>query len=265
MSPLTEEQEALLLKDWEDLLALPLESEDGTNLESAWHRSCINLLIASIVHHLSPRKDFYAGGNMFIYFDRQQAMTRNFRGPDFFWVRDTNLEPARPYWAVWHEGGLYPDVIIELTSPTTAEIDHSTKYELYEQRFKTQNYYCFDPLTNDLVGWERHGGRYRPLRPDDSGRLFCSELGLWLGTWEGEYLGQHETWLRFFDTAGNVVPTPEEAEAERADKESQRADKESQRADKESQRADKESQRAGAAEAEVARLLARLKSLGQAE
>src|SRR5207244_3129600 len=100
----------------QQLESVELAAEDGENLESDWHRRCMNLLIEVIAHHLRGRTDFYVGGNMFIYFNLEQARNRDFRGPDFFFVWGASLEPMRPYWAVWNEGGRYPNVIIELLS-----------------------------------------------------------------------------------------------------------------------------------------------------
>jgi len=49
--------------------------------------------------------------------------------------------PHRQGWVVWEENGRYPDVIVELMSPTTAEIDTGAKKELYEQVLERD--YCF--------------------------------------------------------------------------------------------------------------------------
>jgi len=40
------------------------------------------------------------------------------------------MVPTLQGWVVWEENGRYPDVIVELMSPTTAEIDTSAKKEL---------------------------------------------------------------------------------------------------------------------------------------
>src|ERR1700687_627369 len=98
--------------DLEYLENLPLVETDGQPLDSPWHRAAIALLIESILYHYRDRTDFYVGGNMFIYFNLEQVRTLDFRGPDFFFVKNSNLHPPRPYWVVWLEGGRYPDVII---------------------------------------------------------------------------------------------------------------------------------------------------------
>ena len=242
--------------------ALPqveLIETDGEPLESDWHRIAMNMLIDSVKYYLRHRDDFYVGGNMFIYFSEEQARNRDFRGPDFFFIDEVTQKPLRPYWAVWLEGGRYPDVIIELLSPRTATEDRTTKKSIYERVFHTPEYYCYDPDTQQLEGWRLAGCRYQALAPDAQGWLWCESLGLWLGTWTGTYLEQQAVWLRFYDSSGQVVPAP----AEVAEVERQRAEAERQRAEAERQRAEAERQRAETAEAELAQLRARLAQLEQ--
>ena len=85
------------------------------------------------------------------------------------------------------------------------------KKKVYEQTFHTRNYFCYEPATLKLEGWELVGGRYEPLQTTEHGRMWSSVLGLWVGTWKGEYQRQAGTWLRFFDEKGEVVPVEEEA------------------------------------------------------
>jgi Uma2 family endonuclease len=42
---------------------------------------------------------------------------------------------------VWEEGGRYPEVIFEFLSPSTRQADRTVKKELYEQVFRTPEYY----------------------------------------------------------------------------------------------------------------------------
>jgi len=77
----------------------------------------------------------------------------------------------RQGWVVWEEGGRYPDVIIELLSPSTAAIDRGVKKDLYEQVFRTP--YYFDPFAPEsLAGWRLQPGvGYQPLVANDWGWL----------------------------------------------------------------------------------------------
>lgn len=203
-----------------------LPTEDGEPLESPWHRAEINLLLESLDLHWRDRTDYYAGGNMFIYFSAEQARNRDYRGPDFYVVKGVDGTKERGAWIVWEEGRRYPDMIIELLSPSTAETDKTVKKRLYEQVFRTAEYYCYDPETEELFGWHLQGLRYKAVRPDQDGRLWSEVLELEIGTWKGAYSGKPHTWLRFFDEQGQVTPTFSEAEAIRAEAEAARADRE---------------------------------------
>ncbi len=196
-----------------------LPETDGQPLESAWHRDCMNLLIESVRVRLAGRKDYYVGGNMFIYFSSEQARNRDYKGPDFFFVQgpDVDHDRPRPYWAVWDENGRYPNVIIELTSPTTAEIDRTTKKDIYERIFRAPEYFIYDPLSQTLEGWRLARKHYRRIKPNEAGRMWSEELGLWVGTWRGKFQGRENLWLRFFDPEGTVVPTGSELERQRAE------------------------------------------------
>ncbi|MDY6937319.1 MAG: Uma2 family endonuclease [Cyanobacteriota bacterium] len=195
-----------------------LPYDDGVPLETARHRTAMNLLIAIANNHLSQvRSDFFCGGNMFVYYSETQVRNKDFRGPDFFTVLDVEGEDVRDrkYWAIWDENGRYPDVIVELMSPSTARIDTVLKKDLYERTFKTRDYFVFDPYEPDsLQGWALDSNlAYEALSPNERGWLWCRTLELWLGTWEGTIQKQSALWLRFFDRDGNLVLLPEEAAA----------------------------------------------------
>lgn len=220
-------------------------------MESDWHRLEMTLLIELVGLYLRGREDYFVGGNMFIYFSAKHARDQDFRGPDFFFVWEVPLNPPRKYWATWDEGGKYPDVIIELSSPSTAEQDNGIKKDTYERVFHTNEYFIYDPAKQELKGWRLDSNqRYREIERNEKGFRWCDQLGLWLGLWSGKYQGKEEVYLRFFDRYFKMVPSAQErGELDRRD-----ADVERQRADAEKQRADAEKQRADAAEAELARL-----------
>ena len=216
--PTDEEIEALLPQ-------VDLVESDGKNMDSDWHRMNIELLLAAIRFHLRGRDDYYASGNSIIYYSQDQARNKDFKGSDFFFVRNTSRTAERRYWAVWEQNGRYPDVIIELLSPTTAREDLTTKKDLYEGTFRTPDYFCYDRETNSLLGWTIEHSRYQSLTPNDAGRLWSTQLGLWLGPWQGEFQGLDRLWLRFFHEDGTVVLTAEEfalSEAATARKENAR-------------------------------------------
>lgn len=216
------------------LIAYPPDDlliEDGIPLESNWHRLQINLLIDMIKWHWRDRDDYFAGGNMFLYYGREQARNRDFRGPDFFLVNNVPAKPERPYWAVWDEEGRYPDLIIELLSPTTREQDLTTKFRLYEQTFATPEYVAYDPETERILAWRNTGKLFEPIPPDEDGRYPLATTGLKIGTWRGRRLDFETTWLRFFDQHGQMILVGDEAEGLRADAADARAEAAEARAD----------------------------------
>lgn len=206
-----------------DIPDLELPYEDGEPLESNWHRLQINLLADALDQHWHDRMDFFAGGNMFVYYSLTQARNRDYKGPDFFVVKDVDRAPRRHSWIVWQEGGRYPDVIVELLSASTASEDLGPKKDLYEQVFKTFEYFCVNPEGFILQGWRLTGTHYAPIPPDARGWLWSESLQLWLGMQTGRFQGAQDIWLRFFTPEGVLVPTAEEtalvtrarAEAER--------------------------------------------------
>ncbi len=200
------------------LKEMELPSEDIVPLQSNWQRIQINLLIDSVHWLWRDRKDFFAGGGMFIYYSLQQARNREYRGPDFFVVKDVDGDRDRDSWVLWLEKGLYPNVIVELASPSTIQIDLGKKKDLYEKLFRTPYYFVYDPKEKRLYGWCFDQNGYEPVEPDSNGRMRCEQLGADIGLWEGEICRVHARWVRLFDIDGNLVPTKAEAEARRADK-----------------------------------------------
>ena len=124
---------------------------DEPPLESDLHRDQINLLIRLLRWAWQERQDFYVSGNTTVYYSPDQVKSRDFRGPDFFVVLGAEKSP-RKSWVVWQEGGVYPHVIIELLSSSTARVDRELKKELYQNIFRTPDYFWFDP---DLLEFEQ--------------------------------------------------------------------------------------------------------------
>ena len=242
--------------------------DDGVPLESTRHRIAMNVLIRSAQEALLLQPDSFVGGNMFVYYSRDQAMNRDFRGPDFFVVLGAQRDRERQGWVVWEENGRYPDVIVELLSPSTAAVDKGVKKDLYERVFKTPDYFVFDPFAPaSLTGWRLDLAQgYQPLSPNEQGWLWCETLGLWLGTWEGaidrEPMSGSCQWLRLYDSQKNLILLPEEKAKQRAEQEKQRAEQEKQRAEQEKQRAEQEKQRAEQEKQRADRLAEKLKQLG---
>jgi len=184
---------------------------DEPPLETELHLEQIILLLQCLKWLWRDRNDFYAAANLTIYYSPKQLKSEYFRGPDFFVVLGTERK-TRKSWVVWEEDGKYPNVIVEVLSESTADTDKTTKKKIYQDTFRTPDYFLFDPENLDLTGFHLVDGKYEELEPNDKGHLWSQQLGL--------YLGIHDNFVRFFTPEGQLVPTPEEyAESEHQQKE----------------------------------------------
>jgi len=203
------------------------------DMESSLHYMQLLLLVSCLEWLWRDRADYFIGANLTIYFSRQQLKSEDYRGPDFFLVNHVEKRP-RNSWVIWEEEGRYPDLIIELLSESTAKNDRGLKKTLYQDRFKTTEYFWFAPDTLEFEGFRLGQHGYETIVPNAQGWRWSEELDL--------YLGIHDHRLRYFRATGELVPTPEEDAAqqhERAEQEAQRAEQETQRAEREAQRAER--------------------------
>ncbi|MBI4860525.1 MAG: Uma2 family endonuclease [Candidatus Riflebacteria bacterium] len=221
------------------LPTIELPYDDGEPMDSPWHRAQMELLIQSTHVHWGDRSDYYTGGNMFVYFSFDQVRTHDYRGPDYFTAVGVDGTKERKAWVVWEEGGRYPDIIIELLSPSTRSDDLGTKKSLYERVFRTIEYFCYDPESRDLSGWRLLRGRYEAIEPGGGGRMGSDVLGASLGLWEGTFDRISGAWLRLWDHKGRLVSL----DSERAEAEHARAEAEHERAEAEHARAETAQQR----------------------
>ncbi|HVR96598.1 MAG TPA: Uma2 family endonuclease [Thermoanaerobaculia bacterium] len=271
-------------------LPFELVFDDGEPMENRGHVVQRDLLMDLTAWWMGERgrNDYFACGNLFVYYSIEQArdvaMGRPyFCGPDFFFV-DRVSRRRRQGWVAWEEGGRLPDLIIEFLSPSTEKIDRQVKMDLYSRVFRTPEYFLHS-FEGRLEGYQLDGDRYRPMRPDSRGRFRSHVLGLDLGVWHGlayHPVNQREDgleghWVRFFDVEGRLIPQPivvitdklqaaqTQAEAAQAQAEVAQAQAEAAQAQAEAAQAGREVERrrAEAAEAELQRLRALLGEAGR--
>lgn len=199
---------------------------DEPSLESSLHLNQLLLLLACLNWCWQDQPDYFAAGNLTVYYSAHKLKSADFRGPDFFVVLNTEKRP-RKSWTVWEEGGKYPNVIVELLSDSTAKTDRGLKKQIYQDIFRTPDYFWFDPESLEFEGFHLVEGVYQPLTTTDQGWRWSEQLGL--------YIGIHNQQLRFFTAAGELVPSPEEqarTEQQRAEAEQQRVEIERRRNEK---------------------------------
>ncbi len=204
-------------------------------MESDWHVVSITLLDELVRNHLGEPKNYFCGGNMFIYYSLQQAKEieeyveaetpkrkPRFKGPDFFLVKGVDGTKPRDSWVVWNEDGRYPDLVVEFISSSTRQKDVERNVVFYAQVFRVPEYFWFDRRSGELVGYRLTADGYVRIEPDARGWLWSTVLGAYVGVWRGEYRGRVWSWLRLWDSEGQLVLTREEREAraeERAEQE----------------------------------------------
>lgn len=175
---------------------------DEPPLETDLHLRQMLLLISCLEWLWKDRQDFYCAGNLTVYYSPRQRKSEQFRGPDFFVVLATERK-SRKSWVVWEEDGKYPNVIVELLSSSTAETDRGLKKQIYQDIFRTPDYFWFDPVSLEFQGFELVSGQYQALQPTDQGWLWSRQLQLFLAVCDRQ--------LRFFTAEGELVPTPAES------------------------------------------------------
>ncbi|MEA5512214.1 Uma2 family endonuclease [Crocosphaera sp. UHCC 0190] len=198
---------------------------DEPEMESSLHYIQLALLVSCLEWLWRDKNDFFIGANLTIYFNRQQLKNKDFRGPDFFLIKQTKKRP-RKSWVTWEEEGKYPDLIIELLSESTADVDKNFKKELYQHRLRTPEYFWFSPDNLEFAGFRLNQGKYEEISPNELGWLWSESLGL--------YLGLYQQQLRYFTLEGQLVPTPEEEAQQQirfAQEQQQRAEQQQQRAE----------------------------------
>ncbi|NKB18866.1 MAG: Uma2 family endonuclease [Pseudanabaena sp. CRU_2_10] len=210
------------IEQLEEDLAFPSTDlwSDEPPLESDLHRDQIDLLIRLIRWAFRDRQDVYVAGNLTVYYSPRQKKSEYFRGPDVFVVMGTENHPRRS-WTVWHEGGRYPNIVIELLSDSTADVDRGEKKELYQSVWRLPEYFWFDPATLEFQGFQLAKGQYKPIQPTTQGWLWSDELGL--------YLGIHDQKLRLFTANETLLPLPEEDAIHQVEQERQRAERAEQK------------------------------------
>jgi len=197
-------------------------------METSLHASQLALLVECLKRLWETRQDFFLGDGITVRYIDKDTGEKKMVGPDFFVIQGVPRVAHRS-WVVWEEKNRTPEIVIELLSRKTANKDRDPKKDIYEKQLQTRDYFWFAPddvpkaKRGELVGFRLVSGRYEPIQPDASDRLWSEELGLYLGVWYGNYGGDTSYWLRFYFPDGTLVPSREEGErAEREEKERER-------------------------------------------
>ncbi|MEG4228006.1 Uma2 family endonuclease [Microcoleus sp. N9_B2] len=233
---------------------LPSEDPEEAGLPDEYHRWQAQLLCDSCLPSNYPADRVFSASDLNLYYDSNHLNW--YKRPDWYLVvgvsRFYQDRDLRQSYVIWDEV-VSPLIAIEFLSPSTEDEDLGltesepnkppTKWQVYEKILKIPYYFVFSKYNNKLRVFRLIGNRYREQLLTGS-RFWIPEIQLSLGLWEGAFLQNQRLWLRWYDINGNLIPTPEEFERQRAQLESQRAEFERQQAEIERQQAESESQRA---------------------
>jgi Uma2 family endonuclease len=253
------------------VLTLPdhtqLPESDGSFVKNFQEHPQSLLLTSSIcpvLDALHPDGMYAIGQDCGIYWRLTDPPELGAEAPDWFYVPNVppllNGERRRSY-VMWKEI-IAPLIAIEFvsgdgseerdpTSPFSGDGLKAGKFWVYEQAVHVPFYAIYEVEQAGVEVYQLVGDRYQLCAPNQRGHYAISSLGVELGIWQGRYMNQNLPWLRWWDSAGNLLLTGEE----RAEQANQRAEQAHQRAEQESQRAEQESQRAE-------QLAAKLRELG---
>ncbi len=206
--------------------------------------------ISPILDRLHPDRHYAIGQDCGIYWRLTDPPERGAAASDWFYV--PNVPPLlegerRRSYVLWKEI-IAPLIAIEFvsgdgaeehdrTSPLAGDQSKAGKFWVYEQAIRMPFYAIYEVEKAAVELYELIGNHYQQCRPNERGHYPIPPLGVELGIWQGEYMNQHLPWLRWWDDAGNLLPTGEE-------------------------RADTAEQRAETAEQRVERLTAQLRAMG---
>jgi Uma2 family endonuclease len=170
-------------------------------------------------------RPFIAASNVGVFFEAKNPALV----PDMFLSLDVRLgevlmlKPNRSYFC-WLRGKV-PDLMLEIVSDRTGG-EEGFKMQAY-CRMQIPFYVIFDPSEHlghgVLRGFRLLDRSYQPMSVDH-----FPGLGLGLRLWRGVYEDYEETWLRWCDLTGAVIPTGKEKSSHEkalAEQERQRAEK----------------------------------------
>ena len=237
---MTPEERAQL--DLPDHTQLP--DDDGTFVQNFQEHPQTVLLtdtIRPVLDRIHPDGHYLIGQDCGIYWRLTDPPLRGVKCPD--WCYIPNIAPLpdgtfRRSYVLWQEW-VRPVILLEIVSGDGSEERDRTPYQgkfwVYEHAIKSTYYGIFEAELNRIEMYHRVNDRFALMPANERGRYAIEEIGVELGLWHGQYLGQAVPWMRWWDPDGNLILTGHEIagiEAARADLEARRAGIEADRVEK---------------------------------
>jgi Uma2 family endonuclease len=210
-----------------------LPDSDGTFVKNFQEHPQSILLTDSIepvLAQIHPDGNYAIGQDCGIYWRQTDPPEKGAEAPDWFYVPDVppllNGEIRRSY-VLWKEY-IAPLIAIEFASGDGREERDRTpllrtdqgamtkpgKFWVYERIIRIPYYAIYEISKGYLEVYHSVDGSYQPLAANEQGRYPIGPLGVELGVWTGTYLGQGQSWLRWWDSQGDMLLTGRETVAQ---------------------------------------------------
>ena len=158
------------------------ESDGLPMAENTVQYDWISLLKWNIEVLFGDREDVFVAGDNFIYPVEGNNKLR--LAPDVY-VAFGRPKGQRGSYRVWTEGGIFPQVIFEVLSPSNRPLEMQNNREFYE-RYGVGEYYVIQPDRDMfLEAWRRIGDKLEPIPPDDAIDYVSPLLGIRFVTRDG--------------------------------------------------------------------------------
>jgi hypothetical protein len=224
----------------EDRGLFSLHPEDETT-ERRFHARQIDYFNDAL-NALFP--DLFVARNMAVYWVPGQRQ-HPYVGPDLFVSRHTPALDDPSVYLTYEDGPIA--FVVEVASEKTRAGEATKRDETYGAALQIPEYLYVDQERNVLELWRWVDSSYRPVAPDEQGRLWSQELGIGFAWQEDRRL------VRVLTRDGGAVPTDQEARARQQDAEA-RARRAARRVAQEARRRAEAEERAASLAEEVERL-----------
>jgi Uma2 family endonuclease len=196
----------------------------------------------------------FVAGNLLWY--PREGDNRLRLAPDVF-VAVGRPKGYRGSYKQWCEGGVPPQVVFEVLSPSNTATEMAEKIDLYDE-FGAEEFYIYDPDRGTLRGFARRNGVWAAI-PDMQGWV-SPRLGVVFELQDGELVLTGPNGERFLSS---VERERERKLAEaRANQQQRRADQQQKVAEQQQQRAEQQRKLAEQEKARADRLAVKLRAAG---
>jgi len=252
---------------WPDHTQLP--ESDGTfvkNFQELPQSILLTDSINPVFQNIHPDGNYCIGQDSGIYWRLTEPLERGAEAPDWFYV--PNVPPTidgqlRRSYVMWQEF-VAPLIVLEFVSGNGSEERDRTpllrtgqqetkpgKFWIYENVIHPAFYGIYEVTKASVEVYHLVDGSYHLVPANDRNHYPIQPLGVELGIWHGRYQNAELPWLRWWDSAGNLLLTGFET-----------VEQERQIAEQERQIAEQERQRADRAQHQLDQLRAQLRSAG---